>query len=350
MNQIVIIGDRHVGENEPCFIIAEAGSNHNGDFDQARRLIDVAVAARADAVKFQVFRARRMYPKQAGQSDYLKIQRSIYEIITEMEMPYDWIPQLAEHCRTQGILFMSSVFDPDSIRQLDPYLAVHKIASYEMTHAPLVEAVARCGKPVICSTGAADLAEVEEAVRGFAATGNPNLILLQCTAAYPAPPASLNVRAVATMKTVFGVPIGFSDHSRDPVTAPTAAVAAGADVIEKHFTLSNDLPGPDHRFALEPHELKLMVESIRRTEVVLGSGEKKHGAVEKELREFARRSVFAVRDIAVGEVFSAENLDVLRNGNLPPGLPPAEFPRILGRKAARAVAAETALQREDVAW
>lgn len=345
----IAVGQQLIGDEEPCFVIAEAGSNHNGSLDQAKRLIDIAVNAGADAIKFQTFRAAKLYPKSAGVSDYLKIPESIYDIIAKMEMPYDWIPELSECCKKSGILFLSSAFDEQSVDVLDPYLAAFKIASYEMTHIPLVRYVAKKGKPVIISTGTANLEEVRETVEEFRGTGNDQLILMQCTASYPAPLDSLNVRVVQTLKQTFNVPVGLSDHSRDPLVAPLSAVAIGANLIEKHFTFSNELPGPDHRFALEPDELRLMVQRIRDVERTLGKGEKAVQPVETELRAFARRSVFATRDIPAGETLTPNNVAVLRCGKLSPGLQPKQYPEILGRRAARFIRAESAVTAEDVA-
>jgi len=183
----ITIGGRRIQDGHPCFIIAEAGSNHDGKLDQALQLIDAAAEAGADAVKFQLFRAARLYPKSSGRSEYLNNPRSIYDIMAEMEMPYDWLPHLAARCRTGGVLFLGSVFDEESVDRLDPYVEAFKIASYEMTHLPLVRYVARKGKPVILSTGTADLDEVAETVDEFRRTGNERLVLMQCTAAYPAP-------------------------------------------------------------------------------------------------------------------------------------------------------------------
>jgi sialic acid synthase SpsE len=343
----VRIGHWWVGEGEPCFIIAEAGSNHNGDIDQAKRLIEVAALAGADAVKFQVFRADKLYPKSAGLSDYLKMPKPIYEIVAEMEMPYEWLPQLSTYCREKDIVFLASVFDEESADRLDPHVAAFKVASYEMTDIPLVRHVAKKGKPVIISTGTANLDEVGETVSEFHQTGNDHLILMQCTAAYPAPVESLNIRAVAAMKSAFRVPVGLSDHSRDPLVGPLTAVAFGANLIEKHFTLSNELPGPDHRFALEPDELRLMIAKVREAEEALGSGQKVMHPIEGELREFARRSIFAVREIKRGETFTDENIAILRCGNLKGCLEPKLFPALLGRSAQRNISAETAVQKED---
>lgn len=347
MRAKVRIGNQWIGDGNPCFIVAEAGSNHNGNLDQAKRLIDIAASAGANAVKFQVFRAKDLYPKGAGPSDYLGVQKPIYDIVAEMEMPYEWLPELAAYSREKDILFLASAFDEESVERLDPYVEAFKIASYEMTHIPLVRYVANKGKPVIISTGAADLDEVAETVEEFRRTGNENLILMQCTAAYPASLESLNVRAVATMKSRFGVPVGLSDHSRDPLVGPLAAVAVGANLIEKHFTFSNELPGPDHRFAVEPRELQLMVRKIREVEKALGDGEKAPHPSEAELRRFARRSIFAVRDIKAGEVFTPENIAVLRCGNLTPGLDPKHFPEVLGKRARQDIPAERAIREED---
>ncbi len=344
----VKIGERSIGEGEPVFIIAEAGSNHNGDFEQALRLIDVAAKAKVDAVKFQLFRARTLYPKSAGQCDYLKIPQSIYDIISRMEMPYEWLPKLADHCRQHGVMFLSSVLDEEGVERLDPYVPAFKIPSYELTHLPLIQAAARRGKPVIVSTGVATLEEVVEMATAFRETDNEQLIVMQCTGTYPAPFESLNIRAMATLREALQVPIGYSDHSRDPLVAPLAATAAGAHLLEKHFTLGNTLPGPDHRFALEPAELRLMVQKVRETEQALGHAEKSVHQAELELRQFARRSIFALRRIEKGECFSKENVAVLRCGALAPGLAPKEYPRVLGRRALRAIEAETTVQLADI--
>jgi N-acetylneuraminate synthase len=347
---IIQIGSRFIGDGQPCFIITEAGSNHNGNFEQAKKLINVAAAAGADAVKFQVFRASKLYPKSAGVADYLNSPKPIYETIAEMEMPYEWVPKLTEYCQEKGVLFLSSVFDEESADRIDPYVGAFKIASYEMTHIPLIRCVAAKGKPMIISTGTANFDEVRETVEEFKKTGNDQLILMQCSAAYPAPLESLNVRAIQTMKEAFGVPCGLSDHSRDPLVGPLAAVAVGANLIEKHFTLSNELPGPDHKFALEPVELRTMIEKVRQVEQALGSGEKVVSPWEEELRAFARRSIFAVRDIHKGEVFSKTNIAVLRCGKLYSGLKPADYPSILGKKAARGIRVDSALRSEDIDW
>lgn len=342
-------GQRRLGAGEPCFVIAEAGSNHNGSLEQALRLIDVAARAGADAVKFQVFRAARLYPKTAGLTDYLKLDKPIYDIIAELELPYEWLPVLAERTRERGLAFMASAFDEESVDRLDPFVEIHKIASYELTHHPLIEHVARTGKPLILSTGTADLAEVAEAVAVFRAAGGEQLVLLQCTAAYPAPLDSLNIRAMAALSEAFGVAFGLSDHSRDPVIGPVTAVAAGGSVVEKHFTLGNDLPGPDHAFAVEPRELEQLVAAVRATEQALGSGDKVMAPVEAELHDFARRFIFAVAPIAPGEEITAQNAAVLRKGKNARGLEARDWNGTLGRRAARALAVGEPIAATDLA-
>ena len=345
----VRFGDREVGPGHPCYVIAEAGSNHDGDLDQAYRLIDVAVEARADAVKFQLFRARHLYPRNAGEADYLAAPKSIYDIIASLEVPDDWMIKLAQRARARGIDFLCTPFDEHSADVIAPHVPAIKIASYEMTHLPLVRHCAGKGIPLIVSTGTAALAEVEETVRAIRETGNDAIVLLQCTASYPAPIESANVRALQTLREATGLPSGLSDHTGDPITAPLVAVALGACVIEKHFTLDRGMPGPDHRYAIEPRELQEMVRRIRDAEVALGHGRKELLPVEQELHQFARRSIFAARDIAAGEAFSRDNLIVLRNGRNAPGLAPSQLERLFGRKAPRPYAADEVLRPEDLA-
>jgi N-acetylneuraminate synthase len=342
-------GQRLIGAGQPCFIVAEAGSNHDGSLDRAKRLIDAAADARADAVKFQLFRAAKLYPRSAGRSEYLGLPRSIYDVIEAMEMPPDWLPILAAHARERGLVFFAAPFDEESADLLDEHVDLFKIASYEMTHHPLLQHVARKGKPVILSTGTARLDEVAQSVEAFLATGNEDLVLLQCTAKYPTPIEALNVRALVTLRERFGLATGLSDHSRDPVVGPVTAVALGANVIEKHFTLDNDLPGPDHPFAVEPDELAKLVSRVREAEAALGTGRKEVLGVEQELRSFSRRALFTTAAVRAGEAFTAENVAALRTGNREAGLPPRELERVLGRRASRDLAAESPLHQDDLA-
>ncbi|HEY7371482.1 MAG TPA: GNAT family N-acetyltransferase [Polyangia bacterium] len=342
------IGARRVGPGAPVYFIAEAGSNHDGDYAQAERLIDVAAEAGADAVKFQAFKAESMYPRRAGQSAYLKSARSIYEIIRDLEMPLDWIPKLAAASAARGLHFLCTPFDFQSADAMEPHVPAFKIASYDMTNYPLLQHVARKGKPLIVSTGTADLDEVRDMIAAVRAVADPGLVVLQCTAKYPAPLAALNVRTVATM-TALGVLTGLSDHSREPLPGPLAAVALGGVVIEKHFTLSNSLPGPDHAYALEPAELKDLIAKLRGLEAALGSGEKVVQPEEQELRAFARRTIFTTRALAPGERLRRGDLSLLRCGTVPFGLHPREYLRLPGRSLAHGLVVESAIRAEDVA-
>jgi sialic acid synthase SpsE/RimJ/RimL family protein N-acetyltransferase len=342
------IGNRKIGPGEKCFIIAEAGSNHDGSLQKAYALIDAAADAGADAVKFQLFRADRLYAPTAGRSDYLKRSQSIFEIIRSMELSGAWLRKLKARCGKKKILFLASVFDEQSADTMDSFVAAHKIASYELTHAPLVRHVARLGKPVLLSTGACSPADIRAALGIIRAAGNRNVLLFQCTARYPAPPASLNLKTIPALAKALGVPVGLSDHSADPFTAPIAAVALGAVAIEKHLTLSRKGKGPDHRFSIEPDELTALVRRIRETEAALGDGVKTIHPEERELHRFARRSIFTSRRVRKGELFSAENLVVLRNGKLKPGLPPKNLESLLGKRCRHALSAYTGVKTSHV--
>lgn len=335
--------------SDTCYVIAEAGSNHNGEWEIAERLIDVAAEAGADAVKFQLFRAERMYPRGAGTADYLENEVDIYDLIASMELPREWLPRLADRCRERGIEFLATPFDESSADALDAYVERYKIASYELTHDPLLRHVAAKGKPVILSTGAADLDEVEHALGVLRHAGAGDVTLLQCTAAYPARLEALNVGALADLRERFGFPVGLSDHSEDPVLAPVLAVGAGAVVVEKHFTLDRALPGPDHRFAVDPSGLQRMVAAIRDAELALGSGRKEVHADEQELRGFARRSIFATRDLSAGDLLDAQSIAVLRNGKREHGLSPERYAETLGRRARRAIRNGDPVTTDDVA-
>jgi N-acetylneuraminate synthase len=347
MNTIEI-GDRPVGSDEPTFVIAEAGSNHNGDFELAKELIDVAAGAGADAVKFQTFRAEDMYVEESGEVEYLDDDRSIYDIIESMEMPYEWIPELRDYCHDQGVQFLSTPFDERSARELKEYVPAWKVASYTSSHIPFLEFLAGTDKPIIMSTGAHDLNEVAESVDVLREAGVSDLVLLQCVAAYPTPLSDINVRAIETLQEEFRVLAGLSDHTLDPVTAPAAAVALGASVVEKHFTLDNSMEGPDHEFALEPDELDRMVSAVRDTETALGSVEKRVLDIEEELYEKARRAIQAVDEIDAGEEFTPENVKVLRPGERDAGLHPKFYDEIIGKTAARTVQKGRGIQWRDV--
>lgn len=326
------VGDHPIGPDEPTVVIAEAGSNHNGDLDLAKQLIDAAADAGADAVKFQVFRAEELYVEDSGGVEYLADERSIYDIIESMEIPYEWIPKLHRYCRENGVYFMATPFDERSAAELEDYVPAWKVASYTSSHHPFLRHLARTDKPIIMSTGAHELEEVRDSVDVLKDAGAEELVLLQCVAAYPTPLEEINVKVIETLGQEFDVPAGLSDHTTDPVTAPSAAVALGASVVEKHFTLDRTMKGPDHQFALEPAELEEMVTAIRNVEAALGTGEKHVLEVETELHKKARRAIQAVTDIEPGETLSEENVKVLRPGERDAGLHPKFYTEIIGKE------------------
>ena len=326
---------RHkVGPGNPCFIIGEAGVNHNGSLEMAKQLVDVAVEARVDAVKFQTFKAEKVVsshaPKAAYQKSTTNPAESQLEMGRRLELPYEAFRELQAYCDQCGVLFMSTPFDEDSVDFLDNIsVPVFKIPSGEVINHPFLKYVARKGKPLIMSTGMSYLSEVDEAVRAVWNAGNEQLVLLHCVSNYPADPADVNLRAIQTMAAAFQVPIGYSDHTLG-IQVALAAVALGACVIEKHFTLDRDLPGPDHRASLEPTELRAMIDGIRKVEQALGNGRKMPASSEEDTRRVARRSLVAAQDILAGTALTAELIVIKRPAT---GLPPAILRYILGRHA-----------------
>jgi sialic acid synthase SpsE len=311
------------------------------DRQMARALIDVAAEAGADAVKFQTYRPETVYVANAGKSDYLSeagIKEDIRDIFADLAMPYEMLPELADYCRSRGIAFMSTPFSLADLEAIDPHVHVHKCASYENSHLRLIEGFARTGKPLVMSTGASHDDEIAWAVHTFYANGGRELCLTQCTARYPAPLDALNLRAIPAMRARFGVPVGLSDHSRHPLYGPLAAVALGARVIEKHYTLDRRLPGPDHAFAITADELSEMVQGVRAIEQTLGQGTKTVLPAEAELRAYARRGVQAIRDIAPGEALrEGVNVEALRPGKQRPGIHPRYLPRLEGKPSRRQI-------------
>ncbi len=339
------------------FIIAEAGSNWrmgtpDRDLAMARELVDAAAAAGADAVKFQTYRSKSVYVPDAGPSDYLSavgIQRSINEIFDDLEMPYALIGPVAEYASTKGIEFMSTPFSIPDAEAVDPFVRRHKVASYEVNHLRLVEHLARTGKPLIMSTGAATDEDIAFGLGRARAAGATDITLMQCTARYPAPPEALALGAIPYLRRRYGVPVGLSDHSLDPIVGPVAAVALGAAAVEKHFTIDRRLPGPDHPFALEPDELASMVRAIRAATALRSPEEKVVQPAEEELRRFAVRSIQASRDLAPGdELVEGATIDVLRPGQRSRGLHPRFLAALRGRRAARPVAAGDGIGPDDV--
>ncbi|KHO46237.1 MAG: N-acetylneuraminate synthase [archaeon GW2011_AR3] len=339
-NKLVKIENRQIGDGQPCFVIAEAGANFRisrdpkVNFKQALRLIDIAVEAKADAVKFQLYRANKLYVKKAGTADYIGKKKSIYDIIREMELPYEWLPKLKKYCIAKGIIFMCSPFDEEAVDELERRgISSYKIASYSITHEPLLRYIASKGKPIILSTGASTIGEIKRALHVIRNKRDVQICLMQCTAKYPAPIETINLKVIPTLKKIFGLPVGLSDHARDHLIPPLGAVALGANLVEKHYTTDNSLPGPDHGFAILPHELKQMVKGIRDLEKTLGDDRKVILKEEKELYDFAREYVFAKKNISKGKKFSMENLIVLRKGKMKKGLQPKYFEALIGKTA-----------------
>jgi N,N'-diacetyllegionaminate synthase len=328
-------------KNDDVFVIAEAGSNWkcgnlNDDIERAKELIKIASKAGANAIKFQVYRSETTYAPNAGQSDYLKnfgIEQDIHKLFDTLSMPYDMIPELADYCQKNHINFMATPFSIKDAQMIDEYVDIHKVASYEINHIKLLEFLIKTKKPVIISTGASTYEEIDFAYK-ILKKNSIDLSILQCTACYPCPLTALNLSVIPKLMERYCVPVGLSDHSTDPIIAPVIAVGLGSKIIEKHFTLDKNLPGPDHNFALNPDELVIMIDAIRKCENTLGSGEKIVLPEELELRKFATRSIQAIRQISKGDIFKEGiNFEILRPGNNSRGLDARFFHQIEGKKS-----------------
>lgn len=318
------------------FIIAEAGVNHNGQLEMAFKLVDAAKKAGADAVKFQFFKATNLVTKNAGKAEYQKeltdANESQLEMIKKLELTGEQQKQLLKYCETKNIQFLSSAFDVESAMILNEMgLEIFKIPSGEITNMPYLRTIGGFKKNVILSTGMATLGEVEQAIDILttAGTKRDHIILLHCTSEYPAPFNEVNLQAMVTLEKAFKIKVGYSDHTKG-IEIPVAAVALGATVIEKHFTLDRNLPGPDHKASLEPEELRAMVKAIRNVQMALGDGIKRPSPSELKNREIVRKSIVARRAIKKGEIFTENNITVKRPGN---GLSPMYWDDVLGKTA-----------------
>ena len=324
----------------PVFIIAEAGSNwksdnYENDLKQAKKLIDAASESGANAIKFQTYRAETVYVSNAGNVDYLKkgTTQQITDIFKHHEMPYDMIPILSDYCKSKNILFMSSPFSIEDIDKLDPFVDIHKVASFEINHVTFLKHLAQTNKPIIISTGASTYEEIDFVVNLF--KNNP-IALLQCTSKYPSPIEALNLKVISEFIKRYEIPVGFSDHSVNPIIGPILSLSYGTRIIEKHFTLDKKLPGPDHSFALEPNELKLMIDSVRSAEKAIGTGIKEILPEELQLRRFATRSIQAIKDIDKGEILQdGVNISVLRPGEQSRGTEPRFLDLVNGKRASK---------------
>ena len=317
-------------------IIAEAGVNHNGDVQIAHQLIDAAKEAGADIVKFQTGIAEKVISRFAEKAAYQKVttgaEESQLDMVRKIMLPFDAFHELKEHCKRIDIGFLSTPFDLDSIDFLNELgCSVWKIPSGEVTNYPYLVRIAATGKDIIMSTGMCNLEEIDSALKLLRSKGAGKISLLHCTTEYPAPYESVNLRAMQTLREKFACPVGYSDHTPG-IEIPIAAAAMGAVILEKHFTLDKNFPGPDHKASLTPEELKQMVVAVRHIEAALGDGVKKCAPAEFGNMAIARKSIVAKRDIRKGEIFSEENITTKRPGN---GINPMRWEEIIGTKAAR---------------
>lgn len=328
-------------------IIAEAGINHNGDMQLAKRLIDAAAAAGADLVKFQTFNASRQVTRSAKKADYqtktTDRSESQHAMLQRLELTESMHHELIEHCTNRQIGFFSTGFDIECVDLLVRLgQEQFKIPSGEITNLPYLRHVGQLGKKIILSTGMATLGDIESAIDALEQAGTPRckLTVLHCTTEYPTPMVEVNLRAMQSLRAAFGVDVGYSDHTRG-IEVGIAAVALGASVIEKHFTLDRTLPGPDHQASLEPAELSAMVAAIRNIESALGDGNKRLMPSEARNKLIARKSLVASRAIKAGEIFTAENLTTKRPGT---GISPMRWDEFLGNKAQRDYAADELIE------
>ena len=333
-----------------AYIIAEAGVNHNGSLDIARGLVDAAKLCGADAVKFQTFRTERLVTRDAEKAQYQKRTSSggdsQFDMLKKLELSEDNFRVLFAHCNKIGIEFLSSPFDEESADLLDSLgMATFKIPSGEITNHPLLKHVAQRGKPVILSTGMSTLGEVEEAVGIFNAYGTPHLTLLHCVTEYPAPYGETNLNAMITLRTAFGLDIGYSDHTPG-IEIPLAAVALGAIVIEKHFTLDNEMDGPDHRASLNPDDFGRMVLAIRNVEQAMGDGIKRPAPCELQNIGIARKSIVAAETIKKGGIISLDKLSIKRPGY---GIQPKDINKLVGLRSNRTISKDEVLTWDDLA-
>ncbi|MBQ7076684.1 MAG: N-acetylneuraminate synthase [Lachnospiraceae bacterium] len=317
------------------YIIAEAGVNHNGKLEIAKKLVDSAKAAGADCVKFQTFKAEKLVSKNAVKAEYQKEttgDSSQQEMLKKLELSYDEFIELKKYCDKVGITFLSTPFDSESVDFLNSLdMPFWKIPSGEVTNYPYLVKLAKTHKPVIMSTGMCDLNEIDAAINVLKENGAGEITILHCNTEYPTPFTDVNLKAMVSMKETFDVKVGYSDHTKG-IEVPIAAVALGATVIEKHFTLDKNMEGPDHKASLEPYELKAMVDAIRNIEKALGTGKKAPTESELKNKAVARKSIVAACDIKKGQTFTEENLTVKRPGT---GLSPMFWNEIIGTTAKR---------------
>jgi len=338
------IENKLIGGSEPCFVIAEAGINHNGDIELAKKLVDIAVGTRADAIKFQTFKAEKLLSKNIAVPQNVKSTESFFEMIRKLELSDKDYCELSEYCKEKGIIFMSTPLDNRSVDLLDNIgVPVFKIASCDLDNLSLLKYIANKRKPIVLSTGMGTISEVGEAVDVIKSTGNDNLILLHCVSAYPPKVEEVNLRAMETLRIAFKLPVGYSDHTIG-IDIALAAVALGAKVIEKHFTLDKKMEGPDHAVSADPEDLKNLIFGIREIEKALGTGVKAPSKDEVVIIKSFRRSIVANIDIKKGEIIASEMLSAKRPGT---GLSPKYFDFVIGKQSRRDIKEDELINKED---
>ncbi len=339
------IGRHTIGPGRPAYVVAEISANHRQDYEEAVKLVRAAKEAGADAVKLQTLTPDTITLK--SDAPYFRVGggtlwdgRTLYDLYDETYMPWEWQPRLKDLADSLGLDLFSSPFDPTAVDFLeDMDVPAYKVASFEIVDLPLIQRMAKTRKPLIISTGMATLSEIRDAVRTARSAGARQIALLKCNSGYPAPPEEMNLATIPDMRKRFRVPVGLSDHTLG-ISAPIAAVSLGACIIEKHFTLSRSVPGPDVAFSLDPAEFRIMVEGVRTAEKALGSPRYAPTPAEAKSRPF-RRSLFVVKDMAKGEPFTRENVRSIRPAN---GLPPRDLSKVLGRRARRPIPRGTPLR------
>ncbi len=343
----ILIGPKIIGSGSKIFVVAEIGINHNGSVSQAEKMIEAAAKSGADAVKFQSFRADRLLiPSRDRYAQQTDGAESAYQMLRRCELSFEDQEKLKKHADDLGILFLSTPFDEESVDFLDSLgVPVFKVASADITHAPLLCHIASKGKPVLLSTGMSFLSEVADAIWNLKSSGAKEIVLMHCVSAYPAAPQSMNLRALQTLQSYFELSVGLSDHS-EGILLPLVAVALGAVIVEKHFTLDKQANGPDHKASIDPSELKLLVRSLRDVEASLGDGRKRPSAIEEECRLVSRRSIVAGVDIRANEPIAPWMLTYKRPGT---GLEPRNCEKLIGMIARRNIGKDTILQWEDLA-
>jgi N-acetylneuraminate synthase/N,N'-diacetyllegionaminate synthase len=327
------ISNKTVGENHPIFIIGEAGINHNGKLELAKKLVDIAADAGCDAVKFQTYKSEGVVAHSAESADYvnenLGSNISQFDLIKSYELKYEDFEELKKYCDNKGIIFLSTPHSFDAINFLDDLVTAYKFGSGDLTNIPALKHAAKKDKPIILGTGMSTIYEIKQAVNAIKSEGNDKIIALHCTTNYPCPIEEVNLNAMLTMKEELECLVGYSDHTLG-IMIPILATAMGANVIEKHFTLDKNLPGPDHKASLDPDELKKMISEIRETELVLGSFDKKPTASEEKIKQVTRKSLIAKNNISKGTTITKDLIDIKRPGT---GINPVDIEKIVGKKS-----------------